>query len=299
MARPTGRSSYHKKLVMKDGKSQETCNSPVDVCPLPADIPNVTDLRRRLRRRHRQEKGVLIFRFPGKPAARPAFSFPAAATARRSGPKRGGAGRPPSGRRAGAQRPAKRPRSPPRGSGAGSKARRGAGPGGRRRHGRPSAARAERRPTRDGRQRQRRPTSARAEPRPTEPPGRSGGAEPRSGAATAAGAKRSSREAGAASNPERRATRRGSRAPGGAGAPRRSRRSGEVRIKPQPRSGKAGAHTFKSRKRAQRDAGHGTATGGQSPAEPRHAYKHEKRPQHLTALRPSPCLNSTDANTGY
>ena len=289
MARPTGRGSHHKKLVRKDGKSQETCNSPVDVCPLPADISTVTDLRRRLRRRHRQEKGVLILRFPGKPAARPAFSFPAAAAtpAPQRGKTRGGGTptkRPPGGSAATGQAAAQ----PPRGSGAGSKARRGAGPGGRRRHGRPSAARAERRPTRDGRQRQRRPTSARAEPRPTEPPGRSGGAEPRSEAATAAGAKRSSREAGAASNPERRATRRGSRAPGGAGAPRRSRRSGEVRIKPQPRSGKAGAHTFKSRKRAQRDAGHGTATGGQSPAEPRHAYKHEKRPQHLSALRPSP-----------
>ena len=100
--------------------------------------------------------------------------------------------------------------------------------------------------------------------------------------------------------------------PGATGDPAgqpRPRRSGRAPAEPPQRRSpdKAAAaqrqgrraYLFKSRKRAQRDAGHGTATGGQSPAEPRHAYKHEKRPQHLTALRPSPCLNSTDANTGY
>lgn len=147
---------------------------------------------------------------------------------------------------------AREPRSPPAGARGGTKRGGEAGPGGRPRHGRakPGAAARARRAT------------------ATAPPNKRTGRAATHGAAgkQAQGEPRSERRprperSAAAAQPERRATgaqratRPGQPRPARAGGPPRSARRRGVGIEPQPRSGKAGPHTFKSR--AQRSE-HGT-----------------------------------------
>lgn len=162
---------------------------------------------------------------------------------------------------------AREPRSPPAGARGGTKRGGEAGPGGRPRHGRakPGAAARARRAT------------------ATAPPNKRTGRAATHGAAgkQAQGEPRSERRprperSAAAAQSERRATgaqratRPGQPRPAGAGGPPRSARRRGVGIEPQPRSGKAGPHTFKSR--AQRSE-RGTM-----------------------AAEPGPCPRATDAN---
>ncbi len=160
---------------------------------------------------------------------------------------------------------AREPRSPPAGARGGTKRGGEAGPGGRPRHGRAkpgTAARA------------RRATA-------TAPPNKRTGRAATHGAAgkQAQGEPRSERRprperSAAAAQPERRATgaqratRPGQPRPAGAGGPPRSARRRGVGIEPQPRSGKAGPHTFLSPERSAASAGQWRRSRGLVPARP-------------------------------